>query len=125
MSSERIPRPEPTAIEDARALVAELREIHARSRDNAREQGWGVPPEGEDHSPWSRAADMIERLTAAYAELKTEYGEYRLDRQDQMTRLRAAIDDAERGARIGNLMTPPWVVQQIADIRAEWQKVTR
>lgn len=52
-----------TAIEDARALVTELREIHARSRENAREQGWGVPPESDDHSPWSRAADMIERLT--------------------------------------------------------------
>lgn len=49
----------------ALALVSELREIHARSRQNAREQGWGIPPEAEDASPWSRAADMIEAQSAA------------------------------------------------------------
>lgn len=59
--------------EDPHALVNELREIHARSRENAREQGWGVPPEAEDVSPWSRAADMIEELAKA-AEPEWEYG---------------------------------------------------
>jgi hypothetical protein len=66
-----------------------------------------------------------EHLQAAYSEVKGEYADYRLDRQDQMARLRSAIEDAERGSRTGNLMTPPWVAQSIRDIRAAWEKVTR
>ncbi|MDF2506294.1 MAG: hypothetical protein K0Q52_153 [Microbacterium sp.] len=50
-----------SAEERARDLVRELREIHARSRENAKAQGWGMPPESEDRSPWSQAADLIEQ----------------------------------------------------------------
>lgn len=61
--------------------------------------------------------DEAIQLAAAYAEIKTEYAEYRKDRQGQMTRIRAALDDAYAGARTGNLITPHWVLQSIDDAR--------
>lgn len=69
---------------------------------------------------FNEAAIVAERdnLRAAHADIKTEYADFRRDRQEQMTRIREALDDAYRGARTGNLMTPPWVVQSIDDARA-------
>lgn len=63
-------------------------------------------------------------LDAAYAEVVREYADFRRDRQEQMTRIRAALDAAHRGARTGNLMTPPWVAQSIDDALAAWRGET-
>ena len=62
-----------------------------------------------------RLSDALCRLDAAYQEVVNEYADARRDRQEQMTRIRAALDDAYRGARTGNLVTPHWVVQSIDD----------
>jgi hypothetical protein len=64
------------------------------------------------------AKKKLKKLQAAYDAVVTEYADYRRDRQEQMTRIREALDDAYRGARTGNLMTPHWVAQSIDDARA-------
>lgn len=64
------------------------------------------------------AADRISEMRAAYDDVVAEYAAARRDRQDQMERIRTALDDAYRGARTGNLITPHWVVQSIDDARA-------
>ena len=64
------------------------------------------------------AKKKLKKLQAAYDAVVSEYADFRRDRQGQMTRIRAALDDAYRGARTGNLITPSWVVQSIDDARA-------
>lgn len=61
--------------------------------------------------------DEAIQLQAAYDDVVREYAAFRKDRQEQMTRVRTALDDAYRGARTGNLITPPWVAQSIDDAR--------
>jgi len=63
------------------------------------------------------AKKELEKLQAAYDAVVSEYAEFRRDRQEQMTRIRAALDDAYRGARTGNLITPHWVMKSIDDAR--------
>ncbi|MDF2046201.1 hypothetical protein P2P98_08525 [Microbacterium sp. Kw_RZR3] len=63
------------------------------------------------------AKKKLKKLRVAYEGLAHEYAEYRHDRQEQMTRIRAALDAAYTGARTGNLMTPPWVAQSIDEAR--------
>lgn len=65
-----------------------------------------------------RLSGALVHLDAAYQEVVGEYADARRDRQEQMMRIRAALDDAYRGARSGNLITPHWVVQSIDDARA-------
>ena len=62
--------------------------------------------------------DEAIHLQAAYDDVVREYAAFRHDRQEQMTRVRAALDDAYRAARTGNLITPHWVVQSIDAARA-------
>ena len=63
------------------------------------------------------AKKKLKKMRAAYDAVVSEYADYRRDRQEQMTAIRAALDDAYRGARTGNLITPPWVAQSIDDAR--------
>lgn len=77
-----------------------------------------------DHCPrcgtFNEEAVIAERddLRRSYEAIKREYADFRRDRQQQMMRIRSALDDAYRGARTGNLVTPHWVVQSIDDARA-------
>ncbi|MDA4893284.1 hypothetical protein PFZ55_41130 [Streptomyces sp. MS2A] len=117
---------ERAVLEDAKAIADAIlaagfrRTVQGEPSERSSFDAFGEPRNRaaqELQAQGDRSDDEEADPQTAYGAVVREYAAFRRDRQEQMTRICAALDDAYVGARTGNLITPHWVVKSIDDTR--------